>query len=258
MNAVESNQLHSAVAGTPLNLAKRPPSALDRIGGDHIDSLAWYEGGLLAAHPDDPKVVWLRGAHAALHKGFAAIREALLVKDPQLTPEAHLLAVRRNADKWLPSVVTRIREAGEAADAEVKAIDLAIRARVGTPTQHASEIRAYLRSLGDEERHGVMETATKAGDTATVAAMLDAPAYLSGLNEKQQDAFRRLYLDLHAKDLLDRKEAIQFGMKVNEGALQEAAAGLNKFFDAKTIAKIVSDTNKAEAARDAIAQSLAL
>lgn len=256
MEHIESNQLHSAGQGVPLKQAERPVSRLDRIGGDYIDSTGWYDAGQLHVAAEDPMVSRMRNYHSQLHTGFKAIREALLVKDPQLTPEAHLLAVQRKGRAWLNEMMDRSDAVQQAASAEVKALDSAIRAKVGTPTQHAAEIRAYLRGLDPETRHGALEEAAKAGDAATMAAMLDAPGYLSGLNPKQQDAFRQLYLEVHAKELLDRRSAVELAKEVNAKAVSEAMRGCEQFFDQKTIGEIVAGSEKAAAARDAIDRSL--
>lgn len=256
MDHTESHQIHSAGQGTPLKVAERPASRLDRIGGDYINSTGWYDAGQLHAAADDPMVSRMQNYHSQLHSGFKAIREALLVKDPQLTPEAHLLAVQRKSRSWLNTMIERSDAVQQQAGAEVKALDSAIRAKVGTPTQHAAEIRTYLRGLDPETRHSAMEEAAKAGDTATMAAMLDAPGYLSGLNPKQQDAFRQLYLEAHAKELLDRRSAVELAKEVNAKAVSEAMSGCEQFFDQKTIGEIVAGSEKAAAARDAIDKSL--
>lgn len=252
----ESHQIHSAGQGTSLKAAERPASRLDSIGGDYIDSTGWYDAGQLHAAADDPMVGRMRNYHSQLHSGFKAIREALLVQDPQLTPEAHLLAVQRKGRAWLNTMVERSDAVQQAAGAEVKALDSAIRAKVGTPTQHAAEIRTYLRGLDPETRHGALEEAAKAGDAATMAAMLDAPGYLSGLNQQQQDAFRQLYLQIHAKDLLDRRSAVALAQEVNAKAISEAMRGYEEFFDPATIGKIVAGSERAAQARDAIDKSM--
>lgn len=55
----------------------------------------------------------------------------------------------------------------------------------------ATEIRAHVKSLADGKRSTFAYAAVEAGDKQTVAAILHAPAYLSGLTDKQMSALRQ-------------------------------------------------------------------
>ncbi len=55
----------------------------------------------------------------------------------------------------------------------------------------ASEIRAHLKSMAESKRPMFLARATDAGDRTTVAAVLHAPPYLSGLTERQQTELRQ-------------------------------------------------------------------
>ena len=55
----------------------------------------------------------------------------------------------------------------------------------------ATEIRAHVKGLSDTKRSSFAYAAVEAGDKQTVAALLHAPAYLSGLTDKQMTALRQ-------------------------------------------------------------------
>lgn len=55
----------------------------------------------------------------------------------------------------------------------------------------AAEVRAHVKNMGDGERLTFCMKAVDAGDKATVAAILHAQPFLSGLNEGAHDALRK-------------------------------------------------------------------
>jgi hypothetical protein len=54
----------------------------------------------------------------------------------------------------------------------------------------AAEIRAHIKALPGEQRLALVQTALSAGDKQTVAAVLFAPAYLSGLSAEEMAGVR--------------------------------------------------------------------
>lgn len=83
------------------------------------------------------------------------------------------------------------------------------------------ETRSLLRSLAPEQRMETINTAFKTGDTKTLAAVLTAPANLSGLTAGQHSHFTQSWLDHaapHDRDFLpELNSCIQTSLGVAAG-----------------------------------------
>jgi hypothetical protein len=66
------------------------------------------------------------------------------------------------------------------------------------PNGFAAEIRSVFRAMNWESQIQFMATATRARDGSTIAAILNFPPVLSGLNEEQISNFKESYLDAAA------------------------------------------------------------
>lgn len=87
----------------------------------------------------------------------------------------------------------------DSADAGIRAKINSLASRVETmlsdpsaKTQVAAEIRAHAKGLTDTKRMAFIRDAINAKDKASVAALLSAPAYLSGLSKEQADVARKM------------------------------------------------------------------
>jgi hypothetical protein len=93
----------------------------------------------------------------------------------------------------------------DSADAGIRAKITALETKVKTLTDDPSvnkpvavEIRAHAKSLSDSARIKFISDAASAGDKATLASLLAAPAYLSGLTTEQASLARKLAQDKFA------------------------------------------------------------
>lgn len=73
----------------------------------------------------------------------------------------------------------------------------------------SAEIRAYTKNLPSEQRHKFIQEAIDAGDHTTVAALLGAPAYLSGLDGKFQQTYTRFWNERSAPEVAQRLKAMR-------------------------------------------------
>lgn len=70
------------------------------------------------------------------------------------------------------------------------------RQRAGlVPDAYAAETRSVFRRLDAKERAAFMQTAIDSRDSSTLAALLQAPTAVSGLNIEQRDQYLSAYLD---------------------------------------------------------------
>lgn len=73
----------------------------------------------------------------------------------------------------------------------------------------SAEIRAYAKNLPSEKRHAFIQQAIDEGDHTSVAALLGAPAYLSGLDANFQETYTRFWNERSAPEVAQRLKAMK-------------------------------------------------
>ncbi len=77
------------------------------------------------------------------------------------------------------------------------------------PDQHAQEFRGLWRGMSGEQQANLLNTAMKAHDGATVAALTEAPAILSGLTAQRQAQIKEAFLEAVAPSKTDELDEVQ-------------------------------------------------
>jgi hypothetical protein len=67
------------------------------------------------------------------------------------------------------------------------------------PTEHAAEIRSVFRALDAAAKSQFLSDAIRTRDAATVAAIVAAPAVLTGISAERVSQYREMYLDSYAR-----------------------------------------------------------
>lgn len=110
-------------------------------------------------------------------------------------------------------------KASAAIMSNLAALDREITSAIRPPVPDALsvEIRQYWRREGDEKLGALMSAIQS--DTRTSSAVLSAPAYLSGLDDEQQENFRAVAVNAHAPERqADLEEAQRALAKVQAAA----------------------------------------
>ena len=216
MKQSELNQLGKVQSMTP---KRKPVMAGDHLAGDQFARPDWQDritqgDGILAR---------LGAAHSAFYQGHKNLRAATETPDPEMTPDAHFLRTKKLGDDWL-------RRSGEQADRamayareEIEAEQRALVADLGLIESHrAGEIRALVRSLDDQGRQKVLADAVAQRDAQTIAAVSEAPAYLSGMTQEQAQQWRRQYELRHGADRVSRIDTLKKALDVIDKTMTEA------------------------------------
>ena len=95
------------------------------------------------------------------------------------------------------------------ATAKEKAASTQLHKAALIPDQHAQEFRGVWRGLSDEQQANLLNTAMKAHDGATVAALTEAPAILSGLTAQRQAQIKEAFLEAVAPSKTDELDEVQ-------------------------------------------------
>jgi hypothetical protein len=143
------------------------------------------------APPDDKLLQRAVIAHEAVVTEWRAIvdgHEAAVGNPAWSVQEAHRRS-HEAAERRAATVDKRLDAARAGVQAEIDHLQ----ARVGELPEappEAPEIRAFVRALAAAERTSFVDRAIKAGDAATIAAVLTGVAYLSGLTPEQAAMWR--------------------------------------------------------------------
>lgn len=142
----------------------------------------------------------LRDTYAAIEDAERAVRDA---EPPAAAPglrraagareEELAEAATRAFDRTAASVDRRVASMRGARDALAARLSEALADPAAATPQGiaiAQEVRAHFRALGADERHAFLSAAVEAGDRRTVAALLSAPPYLSGMTPEVAASLR--------------------------------------------------------------------
>ncbi|SHK89325.1 hypothetical protein SAMN05216369_3515 [Marinobacter antarcticus] len=140
-------------------------------------------------------------------------------KSPKDTDAGHTLKIAAQAKRLQTETQRWEKSLNDNARRGINELDMAITEKAGLrETLHGAEIRAAFRGMSFKERGEALNAALKAGDGATIAAISEAPALLSGVTSDMQTRYR---------------EGLQEAMAPEETA---AKADLFEAFDAGLVA----------------------
>ena len=155
---------------------------------------------------EGPSAQSARGAMNAMHGAWVKIRDAAADQSVELPRLA------KAATGAMERALTAADGALSRIDTQVKALEREIANATQPPVEPnlAAEVRAYWRERG--WTNGLPQAV--AADPRTASAVLSAPAYLSGLNDKQRAVIRTAAVQAHAAE--------------RQAALEEATAARDK------------------------------
>ena len=138
------------------------------------------------------------------------VNEVRRTPDPALTENAHVLAVAEAGEAALSRIVKGYDVARQSLEQAERGYQEAIsRASRLQPGPHAAEVRAVIRAMEPAERYAAVLGAMEANDTATLAAVMDAPGITSGLTDEQRDNLRAMWVRKVAPRESAHLEAVQ-------------------------------------------------
>lgn len=183
-----------------------------------ITGLPEYE-----SYPHDVREVV--GALDAMHKTFSDVITARekVKKDPTLTEPAMVLAVADYADRVFPPATTKVDAAFSAITKRIEEAEAQLHSGIpgASGGTMAAEVRAHVKALSNgTERMKFMRDRIAEGDTETVAAVLKAKPFLSGLNKAEADLLTHDVNVTAQPDLLPRIRLMKKALAHLERATQ--------------------------------------
>ena len=238
---------------------------LSNAGGDkplpqltRPDSLAEGHAALWQkeAGSDDASLNNLGSVHTELARSFQAFAESREARNPNQTQAQHLDMLNRQFDSTMTRLTSAAQKAREQATARLSKIEDQFRSTVKWDEKHGQELRGVLRGLSASERSEFISKAIEQRDGATLAAVLGAPAALSGITPDQQRAYRGRALHTHAPDLARLERVLQTAIKTTGEAFTDMLASGSTLTAASVRAEYAKQTEKAEAARAGLNTSI--
>lgn len=188
------------------------------------------------------------------YRGFCErIVEAVKSPDPSSTEDGHFLEMRALAYKKGIDAAKSNEAAKERAKAEIQACQSALQSQLSLVESHrAAEIRGHLRSLSEEDRASILGEALESGDAQTIAAVTQAPAYLSGETAERGALWKSRYEEKHGGDLAARMADLEQALAINTAAGKDIIGFLEGLFPKNKYDEI----QKRQAAARALRESL--
>jgi len=159
----------------------------------NIESLEGYEAAKqYVAH----SVTALDSAYQAVEHVMEARKKLQL--DESRTKKAQVLMAAQLSEKYLDSLQKTFESSWARLDSGIKHIE----AELSKPLEEfagignvATEIRAHFKTMSQGERRKLIAEALEVGDEKTIKSICGAPAYLSGINEvEQQHTIRNFHM----------------------------------------------------------------
>ncbi|WP_323042035.1 hypothetical protein [Gemmobacter sp.] len=178
-------------------------------------------------YDDDTKGV-LGQVVTAFDTAYQGIRKvhdarAAAAQDPTMTEQAQLVRTQDMADRMFKQAAGALDKAHANLKANIALMETQLSAPVSTEAAgtYGKEIRAHVRGLADRQGAstldkrpgqtalGFVRQAIEGGDHMTAAAVLGAPAYLSGITPDMQRTLTRMYREKHSPVEAKRLRAMQ-------------------------------------------------
>jgi hypothetical protein len=189
---------------------------------------AGLDPAMLASHfqalgPDDSTLKGVEIGFTRLHSTMESIYKAQAknAANPLATDLANAKSTADYTGKVSVPALKTAQQSIDRAMATVTSLQTENNAPLNRAGAHAAETRTLLRELKHSERKNFLSKAVKNGDTDALAAVLTAPAYLSGIDEMAADHFRQQYHQNNNAQVLERIEHIKSAVELlnNAGAI---------------------------------------
>lgn len=230
---------------------------MNRIPHHKVRAMRAITELMLREMQDHPHAIRLRVEADRLYKGAAALDNVAANKDPTDTLDGHSLKVARLAKQFDRKITESINRASDILRDGFRDIEARINAKVDLrPNAFAEEVRAVFRALKPGEKAEMIERLVDANDGPELAAIVKAPAVLTGIKEEQRAIYEKMVLDRHAAAELEERSNLE---RVHHAFMRvEAIASrlVTELIDPRGVAEIQKRQAQAREATDKFENSM--
>lgn len=183
------------------------------ISTKYHSTIAHLNAGIKARHGSSlkPHTNHLMAEAARLEKAVKALGDVYARKSPLDTDAAHFKKVAHHARRLEKETADASNRIKNLQIASITRVQDSITERLNlNETPYAGELRQTLRGMDNKDRHSAIKQLMQQGDSASMAAILKAPAMLSGITEELQNRYIVSYEEAQAPDLvLERADLVE-------------------------------------------------
>jgi hypothetical protein len=160
--------------------------------------------------------VYVAGTERVLHEAYSGVQSVFAAmdaakRDLTLNEAGRILKVGDYAQRVFAKVAKQFDTERRNLEKGIAQIEQELSAPVLAKASHhlASEVRAYVREMDQIQRAQFIRKAILAGDDVTATAVLGAPAYLSGIDEKMMPVLIRTYREHNSPEVAAKLKVMQ-------------------------------------------------
>jgi hypothetical protein len=178
-------------------------------------------------------------------------------RSPLDTPAAHALKVGKRAKAFNSEVTNTLNRGLQIWAAARVAAEKRIAEKVDLkPNAFAQEIRTAFRALDSQKQLELLSEWIKENKGPEMAAIVEAPSFLAGIDDKRKAAFKKAIIGRHAGAELDEIEKLDALSETFNAATKAAGDFATGLTDPAALSDIERRAAEADAADEAFNQSL--
>ena len=225
---------------------------------DRLGSTKWGESVRKDAgqHADDPALRDFEHAHTIMANGAQKLVGLRETQNPAHTQAAHLADLDTQYQTYLGRSAQAMDKARANIKSRIGSIDSEFRTRAKfSDSGSASEIRAVVRGMSDQQRAEFIANAISNEDGEALGAILDGHPSLSGLTKGQIDNHRQRAMQQLTPDLLKLERSLQRADEILFQTFDEALQAGDSLTAKDVRAKFNAEAQAASKARQAAQDS---
>lgn len=206
--------------------------------------------------PNHNTVRQLKAELNLVRRGAEALDGLRASRSPFDTEAAHAIKVAATARRFDKQVTAVLNRTTDLYRAGREAVERSIVEKVNLrPHELASEIRTRFAAIDGKKRMDHITTMIDEGRGPELAAIVDAPAFLTGLSPEQCAAFKQAMIDKHAADEVAEIAGLDAAFEHVASVSRTAGNYVRELTDPHKLAKIEREAAAADEAAAAFSQT---
>lgn len=174
-----------------------------------------------------------------MRSAVAGLEKLATSKNMKDTEGAHLSKVAKSTKRLETQVDGYLNRINDIYREGMIDIDSRIKSQAKlTPSKHAAEIRQAFRDMKPDQRSDAFNEALKNQNTEVLAAILDAPAIVSGVDDEIKNRYREAIEKVMAPEAYAEREALHDSLNSSLIALKSVRNAIKDGFDPVKLAEI--------------------
>lgn len=206
----------------------------------------------------NPTALRMQAETRRMHNGAVALVRAQQSRSPLDTPGAHVKKIGAMARKFDQEALATFNRNSEAWRNGMVNLERRIEEKINLkPDAFAAEIRAAYRGMKSQDRVALIGQLIKENRGPELAALIKAPASLTGLSDLERSNWEAAMLSAHAPEELEERARLGDVFEASAAALRAAGDLAKSLTDPGELARIEREDAASRSAGDDFNQALA-